>query len=307
MSAIHDQALAPAVVMLTPGGIEPMFRADIEGGLDPFFADQYGLFQARFPEAWAASSGEGVILAIIDSGVNLSVEDLVGVDVRQPLDPRLDGTSGDACGHGTLTAGVALAGRYNDVGIAGAAPRVILLPERALDGDCEGTTTLLARAIIDATLSGARVISMSLTAGDPGEVVTTELAIALEFAKARDVLLIAAAGNDGFGPLPPPANYPGVVSVGCVDANLTLCPFSPAAATVFGAGSRILTTDADGGYIFATGTSLSTPFVASAAALARAAFPNATSSEITAALAPADPAHALNVLDAFRTLEALQD
>ena len=234
---------------------------------DPLFPHQWGLAQINAEEAWARSTGAGALIAVVDSGIDLAHEDLVGKVT--PGNTFID--CGDAgCGngdwddpreepqsHGTHVAGIAAAKTFNGVGVAGVAPDAGLLAVRVtgfvnlLDGPCFADAWLdTARGIRYAADHGADVINISLGnplpgAGTPCTFVETAVAEAVAYAAARDVLVVAAAGNETM-PLcsGPPGNAPGAI---CVTATTSF--ETPAAYSNLGLKTDQLAVAAPGGDI----------------------------------------------------------
>ncbi|MGH2780961.1 MAG: S8 family serine peptidase, partial [Thermoleophilaceae bacterium] len=200
---------------------------------DPLYADQWGPQQVRVEPAWHRSVGEGAVVAIVDSGVDLDHPDLAANVVRGntfldcgkrgcgngdwqsgPPDQR------DGHPHGTHVAGIAAAVTDNGVGIAGVAPEATILPVRVLDDEGSGSFEDIAFGIRYATKRGADVINLSLSA-DPGvgqAIVITGLATetleAIQYANSKGVTVVASAGNDAFAVCNEPGFDPGVVCVG---------------------------------------------------------------------------------------------
>ncbi len=197
---------------------------------DPFFADQWGLAAVAAPGAWQQrqATGRGVTVAVIDSGVDLNHADFT-CPGKLTIVPRSDAVAGDGVpddefGHGTHVAGIIAACANNGAGIAGVAPHASILPLRVLDAN--GSTnnfTSISEAIDLATTSGAHVINLSLNALINGLVpafvpgLLTELDGALARAVEAGVVVVAAAGNEGYSLCGYPALAARVVCVGAVD------------------------------------------------------------------------------------------
>ena len=164
-------------------------------------ADQYAPERLNLPEAHKLATGSRVLVAVIDSGIDASHEDLAGAVVRSFDAAAANGSNGNAAAHphGTGMAG-AIAARRNVLGIA---PRVGVLAVRAFDPRThsgEGTTFNIIKGIDWAVENGARIINMSFAGpADP------RLSDVLDRAAKRGIVLIAAAGNAG--PNSPPL-YP---------------------------------------------------------------------------------------------------
>jgi type VII secretion-associated serine protease mycosin len=254
--------------------------------LQPALVPQQPWAQQRLSprRVWPLTTGAGVRVAVIDTGVDatnpqLSAPGLVleGDDVVQ------GGPANDDCvGHGTMVAGIIAAQPLPGVGMAGVAPGVQLLPVRQSESDQQtnGAETL-ATAINSAVANGASVINISITTSGSD----SDLAGAVSNALDRNVVVVAAAGNDGSGPNSPtlyPASYPGVLSVGAVGQNGQLLSFSSTGrVSVVAPGEGIVGPAAGGqGQLVGQGTSFATAFVTGVAALVRSYLPGLTAEQV---------------------------
>ena len=158
-------------------------------------------------------------MAVIDSGVQADHPDLLfhvlpGYQYLSSNDGQFTyyepGGTPDPDGHGTHVAGIVAASTGNGVGVAGAAPGAEILPVTALCADGSGWDSDIANAIIWAVDNGARVVNMSIAGPD-----SLAVAFAVQYARDRDVVVVAAAGNSGPGVSTEyPAGYPTVIAVG---------------------------------------------------------------------------------------------
>ncbi|MEV8504579.1 type VII secretion-associated serine protease mycosin [Actinoplanes sp. NPDC051475] len=227
------------------------------------------------------STGEGVTVAVIDTGVNAKHPDLAGT-VLPGIDLTGEGGDGrtDTDGHGTAMAGLIAAHGHGQGGADGAlgiAPGAKILPIRDSPGKNANPTTFV-KGIGLAVDRGAKVISISAGTGT-----FAALKQAIADAVAHDVVVVAAVGNRpddiavGY-----PARYPGVLAVGATGRNGNLAKVSVTGPEVMltAPGVDIISTDRAGGYRIGTGTSDSTAIVAGAAALIRSRYPDATADEV---------------------------
>jgi serine protease len=245
--------------------------------------DQWYLKTLNIAGAWDFTHGEGVTVAVIDSGVDASHADLNG-QVLPGLD--LVGGTGDGrndpVGHGTTVSAI-IAGRNDDSsGIVGIAPKAKILPVRVLDQDNRYDDALIvAKAVRWSVDHGAKVINLSL--GGNGS--SAALAAALDYAFAKDVVVVACTGNTGTSGSPDvwyPAREPGVIAVAGLERNgETLWNGSiTGKQTVVAAPSTQLLGAKPGGYWRVQGTSFAAPMVSGTAALIRSRWPDMPAAEV---------------------------
>jgi subtilisin family serine protease len=247
---------------------------------DPHRALQWQLDHVGAPTAWSSTLGSDVVVAVIDTGVELDHPDLAGrlvggVDLVDP------GTSPvDENGHGTMVAGLIAATLDNGVGGVGVAPSSRVMPVRVLDAAGRGEPAHVAAGIRWAVANGAHVVNLSLTeqtedADGAGGLITSEVEVAIRQARESGVLVIGAAGNEGQQRTPYRRGVP-VVVVGASDADDAVWPDSNHdRRTLFAPGVGMVSTHLGGGYARADGTSFAAPLVAAGAALLIAADPDA--------------------------------
>ena len=250
----------------------------------------------RYPEQWAlpkigwtsvygvVQPAADVVVAVLDTGVDASHEDLAGrlvggASFVDGADPTTDPN-----GHGTWMAGIVAAATDNSTGIAGVAwGNVRVMPVTVLDADGNGLDSNIIAGIVHATDSGADVILLALSSRG----YSPALQAAVDYAWQHDVVVVAAAGNDGSAVPAYPAADRGVIGVAATDQNDQLTSVSNRGAQVFlGApGVGILTTANDGGYTSIDGTSASAAYVAGAAAVLRSVHPEISNGVVVARLA----------------------
>ncbi|MCA1846254.1 MAG: S8 family serine peptidase, partial [Actinobacteria bacterium] len=232
------------------------------------------------PSAWDVTTGsEGVVVAVLDSGVDASHPDLAGRVVAGRNVVKSDYDTSDETGHGTNMAGILGAVTNNALGVAGVAWAAKIMPVKVTNPSGAATDTNVASGIVWAVDHGADVISISLSA--PGD--DNVLQKAVDYATARDVLVVAAAGNNSSGVPEFPAACHGVVAVGATDASGHRSPFSNYGrwVDVNAPGVDIVTTRANSaGFTSVSGTSAATALVAGVAVLLRSAYPHAPQADI---------------------------
>lgn len=171
---------------------------------DALFSRQWGLERIGAPSAWAESTGEGVRIGIVDTGVDLAHEDLAGRVVAHTSclgsggDPaRCTGSGQDEQGHGTHVAGIAAAISDNGVGVAGVAPDAELVVAKVLGADGSGTVDDINAGIRWVVDHGAQVVNLSL--GDPNFAITTlfgtSMAEGIQYAWRHGAVPVVASGN----------------------------------------------------------------------------------------------------------------
>lgn len=233
---------------------------------DGDYGYQYYLNNIRAPQGWDYTTGSpAVIIAVLDTGVDLSHPDLsskltAGYDFVQK-----DAIPQDEHGHGTHVAGIAAAATNNGAGVAGVSWGAEIMPLRVLDAYGNGSYANAAEAIRYAADHGARVINMSIGGSSYSEV----LEDAVNYAAEMGVILVAATGNSGSSTVLYPARFGPVVAVGATDAANVRASFSNSGSSidVMAPGVSIFSTYPGGQYRFNTGTSMATPMVAGFAAL----------------------------------------
>ncbi|MFB8171828.1 type VII secretion-associated serine protease mycosin [Kitasatospora purpeofusca] len=248
---------------------------------------QWMLTEYRVETAlWPVSRGDGVTVAVIDSGVMKDHPDLTG-QVLPGADFSGESTDGtvDAIGHGTGMASlIAGHGHADKAGIVGIAPKARILPVRVKWGESGMAESAgLSQAIRYAVDHGAKVVNMSI-GGYPGDDVATRAAV--KYAIDKDVVLVASTGNGGdqLGPVEYPAAFPGVVAVGAVDRSGVLwgkSTYGPQ-TTLAAPGAEIPQASAKSstGYVLASGTSPATAYVSATAALIRAKYPSLSAGQV---------------------------
>ena len=219
----------------------------------------------NLPEAWKYTQGDGVVVAVLDSGVDLNHEDLIENLLPGKNFVNIDQPPIDLCNHGTHITGIVCAAN-NALGVVGVAPKTKVIPVKVLDEKGSGTLPVVAQGIRWAADQKADFIVMSLGAPNPMPVVYE----AILYAQHKGVVIFCAAGNAGNKrQVFYPAAYPEVIGVGAIDQNLDLANFSCTGPDLdfLAPGVKILSTVPNNWYAVFSGTSQANPFVAGVACL----------------------------------------
>jgi serine protease len=261
---------------------------------DEYYPLQWNFSLINLPDAWDISTGEGVVVAVVDTGINPFGRDGFGSRAGDRLLPGYNAISGIRGGidfnqHGTHVAGTIGQETDNGTGVAGIAYNARLLPVKSLSFLGGGFYSWIINGIRWATDNGADVINMSLGSGSYSPL----LEEAVDYAYERGVTVVAAAGNDGTDEIFYPAALDHCIAVGAVRYDKDLAPYSNYGNEldlVAPGGDLDVDQNNDGyedgilqetfwsfgigwGYWFSTGTSMASPHVAGVAALIKSIHP----------------------------------
>ncbi len=259
------------------GGSQLHFAFDA-GDRPGAYIDQNAYEQVHIGSAHSLSTGAGVKVAILDTGVLARHPALLGhllqgynaLSPGDAPDDVADGITNAAIGHGTMIAGL----------VARLAPDAKIVPVRVLDGDGIGTIFSVVAGIHYAVKHGVRVINMSFGAVQPSDA----LEHAVNEANSAGVVIVAAAGNRNTNAPYYPASLGNVLTVASVEPDDVKSGYSNYGDSVgvVAPGTGIRSSYWNGGYANWSGTSFATPFVTAAAALVCSLNPHYQPSRIIA-------------------------
>jgi serine protease len=288
---------------------------------DPLRAQQWNLDLIGADGAHSVTRGEGAVVAVLDTGVDASHEDLSGRLL--PGANFVPGETGpeDEDGHGTHVTGIVAANAGNGLGVASVAPGARVLPVRVLGADGGGSDTDVAKGIDYAIAQKADVINLSLggnalSAFMPGG----EFAAAIQRAVDAGIVVVAAAGNDSLPICEQPRIRGQILCVGAVDKRGLRSFFSSGdSASVMAPGGSggprgedVLSTVPGSRYAEIAGTSQAAPHVSGVAALlvsrgvrGQAAIDRIRATARDAGVAGRDPVYGDGILDAQAAVAGL--
>jgi subtilisin family serine protease len=289
--------------LLVTAAVASAAPAPASAANDPLLPSQWALADAAATgaqEAWTQTDGAGVVVAVLDTGVQLNHPDLAQSIWTNPGElagnGRDDDNNGivddvhganmfdasnnvnDDHGHGTHIAGIIAARQNNGIGGSGIAPGAKIMPVKVLDANMAGNTDALAAGIRYAVDRGAKIINVSINTDAPTDTVKS----AVRYAGERGAIVVASAGNNGRNidvspSYPASLADPAVLAVAAQAQDGLLWQLSnsgPQSVDVAAPGARIIATATGSQYQSRSGTSAAAPFVAGSLALLSAARPD---------------------------------
>ena len=313
---------SPLVLLEEPDRITDYQLSSVPN--DPYFSLQYNIASGstlngirvddNVEPAWDSTLGAGIVVAVVDAGVQASHEDFAhvacGYDAYRTQGPDVcpcpDCSVSPIYYHGTAAAGIIGATQNNNLGISGIAPQATIIPIRIFHDTSQygqASAAQIAAAIDWAySVAHADVISMEWQGSIEDTMDSQAVVDAMNLGRnGKGTLVVASAGNQPNNTLPPTwqATIPGVLSVGAIDASGSITHYTPSTADVVApsgdytgcAGGTLVTLDLMGAgscangpggnknYLLFTGTSATAPQVAGVAALLYAISPSLTASQ----------------------------
>lgn len=239
----------------------------------------WGIEHIHADDVWETSTGSGVTIAVLDTGVELTHD-----DIRHNLLPGYDFVNDDADpsddnGHGTHVTGI-LTAQQNNIGLRGVAYRSEIIPVKVLDTNGDGYLSDIIAGINYAIEKKVDIINMSF--GTTEE--TESLQAAIKLAYNAGIILIGAAGNENGDDCFYPGAYPEVMCVVAIDKENEILSFSSIKGDIAAPGDAIYSTYLNKTYKRFSGTSMATPFVSGTAALLKSACRECSAEEIRNAI-----------------------
>jgi membrane-anchored mycosin MYCP len=228
-----------------------------------------------FQQVWGITQGAGITVAVVDSGVNFGNPQMARIKHRAGVSviPKFDRQPRDCTGHGTGVAGIIAAAPLGNQTFLGVAPDVTIVPIKQTNtlDDHSGSSDGIAAGIRAALAAHAQVINISVVTYPP----TPALRQAVEAARAKGTIIVAAAGNDGQQtttveyPAAYSTTFDNVIAVSGTDSNDAIADFSSAGGyvTVAAPGKDVPVPSSLSGYDLVQGTSFAAPYVTGTVAL----------------------------------------
>lgn len=243
---------------------------------DPYYGSQWHLQKIGAALAWDNSHGEGVTIAILDSGVESAHPDLMPKLVAGWNFYENNANTADARGHGTKVAGTAAALGNNATGVSGVAGQAKIMPLRVSDANGYTSYSLITQALTWAADQGAKVANASFSS----MAASASIINAAQYMRSKGGLVVVSAGNNGIDEnITPTTALIAVSATNSMDAKTSWSSYGNF-VTLAAPGEGIWTTQLGGGYGSVSGTSFSSPMTAGVIALMMAANPSLSNTKI---------------------------
>jgi subtilisin family serine protease len=251
---------------------------------DPYMGSEWHLSKMGATSAWDTTQGNGVVIAILDSGVDASHPDLAAQMVPGYNIYNNNTDTADVCGHGTGVAGTAAAATNNGAGVAGVAGGAKIMPVRIAFADASGACyaylSTIASGITWAADHGAKIANISYD----GLAGSSAVLSAAAYMKSKGGLVFVAAGNDGTSrTFAPTTNVIVVSATDSTDTKASWSSYGPA-VSLAAPGAGIWSTAKGGTYKSWNGTSFAAPAAAGVAALVMATNPGMSNTAVESML-----------------------
>ena len=279
---------------------------------DPYFGNAWHLHTMGLTNAWPLALGDGITIAILDSGIDPNhpdlAEKLVAGHNSASVNTTVSTSTIDINGHGTKVAGAAAAISNNGIGVTGIAWNTVIMPIRVTNSsDGVAWWSDIARGLIWAADHGARVANISYAVGG-----SSTVSSAAQHFRSLGGVVVNSAGNSGADTNEPP--NPSLITVSATGSSDTRTSWSSFGNVVDLAapGAGIYTTRNGGSYGTSSGTSFSSPLTAGVVALIMSAQPSMTPDEVESVLIASaldlgesgwDPYYGYGRVDAAAALE----
>lgn len=247
---------------------------------DPWYANwQLYLPKISAPTAWSVTTGSSAVtIAIVDTGVDGTHEDLVSKMVAGWNVYNNNSDTSDVYGHGTMVAGTAAAASNNGIGVASVCWNCLIMPVRVSATDGTATYSAIANGLTWAADHGARIANVSYIVTDSSTVTS-----AAQYLQGKGGVVTASAGNNSTFDSSPDNPY--IITVSATDPNDVLYSWSNTGNNMdLAAPGCVYTTLRGGGYSSGCGTSFSAPIVAGVAGLVLSASPWLSGAQVTSQL-----------------------
>lgn len=243
---------------------------------DPGFGNSWGATKIGAPTAWDDSTGAGIVVAVLDTGVYAGHPDLAGQVIAgwNAYDNNTD--TADVYGHGTKVAGVVAMAANNGIGSAGVAHDASIMPIRISDLNGTGYYSTTANGLYWAADHGARVANISYN----GMAGSAAVVAAADYLRGKGGVVVLSSGNTGAASTTAASDK--LLVVGATDSNDVVASFSTYGPNVdlSAPGVGIYTTTYGGGYANASGTSFACPMTAATVALMFGANPALAAADV---------------------------